>query len=333
MSSSISEKLTTSEPRLLRDFSATIHLGAIALRRRASRWVRPRQALRQPQRPCPTNRPQKLAVTLDCVFMRSFHRPLAHLLPLTQFPQFLLSACSLCGPSIVAPRIKSLGRTSPRRRPLLRCSIDAKARHSSCTSVATHTSSHSNRLVAIGQSALNDRLCPQCQFISRQAPRPIVPRPSALENRSTMRSSNSARNSSAPKRSKLLPLRLSSKQLFHGVSWSRRLATARSTTSTPYLSVLLFVCIILACLRWPLLAAPRTPTRARSSAPTLSVAPELSGALECHAPWWWRPRRRHSTQSPLHCLRLLHLSQLCRPHTRRFKSRHPVTRRHLPRRP
>ena len=192
MSSSIVEELTTSEPRLLRDFSATIHLGAIALRRRAPRWVRPRQALRQPQRPCLTNQPQKPAVTLDCVFVSSFVRPFALLLPSTQFPQFLLSACSLCGPSIVTFRLKSLGRTSPRQRPLLRASIDAKARHSSRTSVATHTSSHSNRLVAIGQSALNDRLCPPCQFISRQARQPIGLRPSALENRSTMRLSNSA---------------------------------------------------------------------------------------------------------------------------------------------
>ena len=155
-------------------------------------------------------------------------------------------------------------------------------------------------LVAIGHSALNHRLCPLYQFISRQAPRPIVPRPSALENRSTMRSSNSARNSSAPKRSKLLPLRISSKQLLHGVSWSRRPATARSTISTPYLSVLLFLRMILACHWWPLLAATRTPTRARSSAFTLPVAAEPSSALESHAPWWWRPwlhrpRRRHST--------------------------------------
>ena len=67
MSSLIARKLTTSEPRLLRDFSATIHLGAIALRRRAPRWVRPRKALRQPQRHCSTNRCQKPAVTLDCL--------------------------------------------------------------------------------------------------------------------------------------------------------------------------------------------------------------------------------------------------------------------------
>ena len=150
MSSSIAKELTTSEPRLLRDFSETIHFGAIALRRRAPRWVRPRQALRQPQRPCPTNRSQKPAVTFDCVSLSRFVRPLALLLPSTQFSQFLLSACSLCGTSIVAPRPKSLGRTSPQRRPLLRASIDAKARHSCHTSVATHTTSHSNRLVAIG---------------------------------------------------------------------------------------------------------------------------------------------------------------------------------------
>ena len=252
------------------------------IRQRVPRWERPQQALRQPQRPCLTNRPQKPAVTLDCVFVSSFVRPLALLLPLTQFPQFLLSACSLCGPSILAPRMKSLGGTSPRRRPLLRASIDAKTRHSSRTCVATHTSSHSNRLVAIWQSAFNDRLCPPYRFISRQAPWPIGSRPRALENCSTMRSSNSARNSSAPQHSKLLLLRLSIKQLLHGVSWSRRPAMARSTASTPYLSVLLFLRMILACLCWPLLAATRTLTRARSSAFTLSVLPEPSSALERH---------------------------------------------------
>ena len=91
--------------------------------------------------------------------------------------------------------------------------------------------------------------------------------------------------------------------------------------------------MILTCLWWPLLSSTRTATRARSSAPTLSVAPEPSSALERHAPWWWRPRRRHSTQSPPHSLRSLLLSQLRRPHTRRFKSRNPATRRQLPRRP
>ena len=129
MSSSIAEELMTSEPRLLRDFSPTIHLDAIALRRRAPWWVLPLQALRQPQRPCPTN--QKPAVTLDCVFVSSFVHPLALLLSSKQFSQFLLSACSLCGTSIVAPRLKSVSRTSPRRRPLLRALIDAKARLSS----------------------------------------------------------------------------------------------------------------------------------------------------------------------------------------------------------
>ena len=92
MSSSIAEELTTCEPRLRRDSSATIYLSAIALRRRAPRLVLPRQALRQPHRPCPTNQPQKPAVTLDCVSVSSFVRPLAFLFPSTQFPQFLLSA-------------------------------------------------------------------------------------------------------------------------------------------------------------------------------------------------------------------------------------------------
>ena len=58
MKSLIAEELTTSEPRVLRKLSANIHLGAIAIRRHAPRRVRCRQALRQPQRPCPTNKPQ-----------------------------------------------------------------------------------------------------------------------------------------------------------------------------------------------------------------------------------------------------------------------------------
>ena len=92
MLTSIADKLTTSEPCIHRDSSATIHLNAITLRRRAPRWVRPQQALRQPQRPCSTNRPQKPAVTLNCVFVSSFVRFLAVLLLSTQFAQLLLSA-------------------------------------------------------------------------------------------------------------------------------------------------------------------------------------------------------------------------------------------------
>ena len=86
MSSSLAEELSTSETRLIRDFSATIHLGSIALRQRDPRSVRFRQALRQPQRFCSTNRPQKPAVTLDCVVVSSFVGPLALLLPSMQFP-------------------------------------------------------------------------------------------------------------------------------------------------------------------------------------------------------------------------------------------------------
>ena len=97
MSSSIAKELTTSEPRLPGYFSATIHLGAIALSRRALQGVCPRQALRQPLRPCPTNRPQTPAVTLDSVLVSSFVRHLAFPLISTLFPQFLLSACSLSG--------------------------------------------------------------------------------------------------------------------------------------------------------------------------------------------------------------------------------------------
>ena len=46
-----------------------------------------------------------------------------------------------------------------------------------------------------------------------------------------------------------------------------------------------------------------------------------------------RFRRRHSTQSPPNCMRLLHLSQLRRPRTLRLISRHPASRRHSHRRP
>ena len=246
--------------------------------------MRPWQALRQPQRPCHTNRPKKPAVTLDCVLVSSFARFLVLPPPLTQFQQCFLSACSLCGPSIVAPPPKSFGRTFPRRWPLLRASIDVRARHLSRTSVETYTTSNLNRLVATGHSSFSDRLCPMCQFILRHTPRPIAPRPTDLENRSTMRSSSSSRNSSAPKRSKPLPLCHSSKERFRGVLWSCRQATGRSTTNTPYLTVFLYLHMFLTCLLWPLLADTCTLMRPRSSAPTLLAAPESSSALESHAP-------------------------------------------------
>ena len=120
MSSSIAEELTTSEPRLLRNFSATINLGAIALRRRAPRWVRPRQALRQPQRPCPTNLPQKPAVTLDCFreqFLAScrFPTPIDAVPPVpSQRVQSLLPITR--GPSTEVPRSDVSTTSAPAAR-------------------------------------------------------------------------------------------------------------------------------------------------------------------------------------------------------------------------
>ena len=212
-------------------------------------------------------------MTLECLHEQSRVRSRSFILidavPLS------LSACSLCSPSIVAHRPKFFGRTFPPRRPQLRAPTDAKARRTSRISVATFTIINFSMMVATRHSALSNRLCPPCQFISRQAPRPIVPRPSAIENCLTMRSSSSARNLRAPKRSKLLPLRLSSKQRPHSDPWSCRPATARFMIGTPHPTALHSILrhMFLACIWWPLLAATRTPTRARSSAPTLPAAP------------------------------------------------------------
>ena len=68
--------------------------------------MRPRQALRQVQRPCHTSLRQKLAVKLDCVFRSSFVRFLAFPFPLTQFFQCLL--CAFYS-SIVVLRMKLFG--------------------------------------------------------------------------------------------------------------------------------------------------------------------------------------------------------------------------------
>ena len=220
-------------------------------------------------------------MTLNCVSVSRFACVLVLQLPPTQFHQSLLSACSLCGPSLVAPRPKCFGRTFPRRRPQLRAPTDAKARRTSRLSVATPTINNFRRMVATGHSGFSKRLCSPCQFISRQALRP-----SAFENRSTMRSRSSARNSSTPKRLKLLLLRVSSKQCFHGFLWSRRPAAARFSISTQKSTALhsIILHMYLACLWSPLLAATRKLTRACSSAPTLPAAPESPSALAIRAP-------------------------------------------------
>ena len=92
-----------------------------------------------------------------------------------------------------------------------------------------------------------------------------------------------------------------------------------------------------ACLRWPLPPAIRMPTRGHSSTSSPTAAFESLNAVEsraprCRRPWLHRPWRRPSTQPPPHCLRLLPLSQLSKPSTRRLNSRHPAFRRHRPRR-
>ena len=156
-----------------------------------------------------------------------------------------------------------------------------------------------------------------------------------------MRSSSSARNSSAPKLSKLLPLRLSSKWRLLAASWSRRPATARFTTSMSHPKVTYF-CILLhmrpACLRWPLPPATRSPKRDRSSTLSLLAPLESLNVLESHVPRWRRPwlhrsRRRFSTQTPLHRLRLLPLLQTRKLCMRCFNSRHMAPRCHWPRLP
>ena len=162
-----------------RDYSATIHFGAVALRWHAPRRVRNRSVLHQLQHPCPTNRLQDQAVTLDCLCEQCV---LVLLLQSTQFPQSLLSACSICGSSIVAPRPMSLGRISPRRRPLLRTSTDAKARRTSRISAATPTTNNFSRIIATGHSALSERLPPVSVYLagSPSADLPSAERPREL---------------------------------------------------------------------------------------------------------------------------------------------------------
>ena len=275
------EERVASSPRSR--FQRTIPLDGVAPRRPA-----PRRVLHQPQRARPIKRRQRPAVTLDSLNIDSLTLPLALILLTTQFLKNLRRAHNLSCPSIVVPRPKSLGRTSSRRRPSLRATTIAKARQPSLTLVATSTS-NLNRLVATGHSDLRGRVCPPCQFISRQAPRPIVPRLTALENRSPMRSSSSTRHSSALKHSKLLPSRLNSKWRLLAVSWSRRPATARFTTSTSIPTVLhlcIFQDMIPACLWWPLPPATRTPMRDRSSTFSLPAPPELLNTLESRASRW-----------------------------------------------
>ena len=191
--------------------------------------------------------------------------PFAFTLPSTEFLLNLCCSCSVFCLSIVVSRPKSLERTSSRRRLPLRATIVAKARHSSRTLVATSINNR-KKLVATKHSALRDRLCPPCQFVSWQASWLIALRTTAFENRSSIRSNSCARNSSAPKRSKLLPSRHSSKWRLLAASWSRQLATARLTTSMLHPTVNNF-CTRLhmrqAFLRWLLPLATRVPMRDR----------------------------------------------------------------------
>ena len=96
-----------------------------------------------------------------------------------------------------------------------------------------------------------------------------------------MRSSSSACNSSATNLSKLLQLRLSSKWGLLAVSWSRKAAMARFTTSMLQPTVT-HLCILLhmrlACLRWPLPPATRRAT-VRAS------------LLSWRSPNYWTPSR------------------------------------------
>ena len=142
-------------------FIETILFGGVAHGRHA-----PRRVLHQPQSPRPFKQRNRPSTTLDSLNIDSLTLPLSRTLPSTQFLQNLRRACSLSCPSIEASRPKCLERTSSRRRPPLRATTAAKAHHSSRTLVAT-TISNLNRLVVSGHSALNDRLCPPCQFITR----------------------------------------------------------------------------------------------------------------------------------------------------------------------
>ena len=154
-------------------FIGTIPLNAIASLRHV-----PRRVLQQPQRPRPIKRRHRPAATLDSLNIDSLTHPLALTPPSTQLLENLRRAYRFTWPSIVISRPKSLERTSSRRRPPVRATIVAKACHLSRTLVATPIN-NLNRLVATGHSALSDQLCPPCQFISRQAPRPIAPRATA----------------------------------------------------------------------------------------------------------------------------------------------------------
>ena len=159
-------------------------------------------------------------------------------LPTTQFSQFLLCACNLYGPLIVASRVKSFNRTFPCQRFMLRALIDAKACRTSRINAASPITNNLSRMVATKHSALSERICRLFQSTSLQSPWPTASWPTAIDNRSTMKSRSSARNASAPKRLKLLLLRFSSKQRFHGVLWSSRQTTALYTISTPHTTVL-----------------------------------------------------------------------------------------------
>ena len=260
-------------------FQRNFFLCAVAFCRHARRRV-----LHQFQRPRPINLCQRFAATFDFLNINNLTTPFAFTLILTQFPQRHRSAYS----AFLARRQWPLDRSSsielshddgPRcaLRPSRRFAVRAVL---------------SSRLLSAAAVAnwlrLGILLFNKISFINVCQPGgKLIGR--LLLRIATMKSNSQVRNSNAPKRSELLPPRLSRKLRLLEVSFGRQRATSRNKTCMSHHTICLLCTaqhMRIECMPCPLSPTMRKPTRCRLNAPCPSTVCEQPNFLEDVHQWW-----------------------------------------------
>ena len=241
-------------------------------------------ALRQLQRPCITNRPQKPAVTLDCrreQFRASsrFPTPIDADTPVPT--QRVQSLCPIDrGPSTEVPRSDFFTTTAS--------AVRLDRRESSSFEFYQRRDSYLQQLQqachdwALGSQrpimpSVSVYLAASLSADWPSAERPREPLDDEIEQLSAQLERAKALKpaTAAPQQQAAFLQRFVKPPTSYGSLYDKYAVPISSTVSSDDP----------ACLWWPLLAAIRTPTRFRSSALTLSKAPDRSCALERHARW------------------------------------------------